>query len=697
MTPARGRRRDDSDAASSQSQSPSKLRRVTCSGADSALRVLTDADLFRGVVEFLPGLPQGIVRFQREFMVSPREKSRVAARIDKVMGHIHVPPLSDEAELLLVAPQHGLLRPWSEHDPPLDADDEDEEEDDEYSALRLNTSPNIFPRVARWVRDYDDVDDERHNTAKLVALLRRLEDARRSPMEAAIIENQLRVLEQMYWLHHHPTDVMNPRMTFRSPMRVAARHARGDVLQWLALKPEREQWLRDEWLLDAALRSGDLSTIEWVYRESVLAFQLRPRIKCVTMNRAAAVGDLHVIQWVDAHDKLTYDFTELALDAAACNGHLEVVRYITEHHSDVVCTTVAMDLAARNGHFEVVKYLHTSRKEGCTHCAMDLAAKGGYLSIVQYLHYHRQEGCSTQAMDFAARGGHIDVVEFLHQHRSEGCSSNAMDFAAARGHVKTVQFLHEERSEGASTNAMDGAAIGGHLEVVRFLHTQRQEGCTVLAMNGAASPLNGHIEMVQFLVREGFKWNHDAIDGAATNGHFAVVRWLLKVDPEEYDNECATEDEDSVWEEDDQDEFFTEAAMDGAIGNGHWTIVQLLLRNLGEWTSFGLDVAAGNGHFDVVRQLLEDRYVSEASVSMRGYLMAAAAGDVEMVKLLRQFYGVARPDYYAMEMAIDANDLTMVKFLHKVFQRPFDPWLVEALDPEVTLGKYVRSHLSTFD
>ncbi len=46
----------------------------------------------------------------------------------------------------------------------------------------------------------------------------------------------------------------------------------------------------------------------------------------------------------------------------------------------------AMDRAAANGHLEVVRWLHANRTEGCTTSAMDDAAKNGHLEVVQWLH-----------------------------------------------------------------------------------------------------------------------------------------------------------------------------------------------------------------------------------------------------------------------------------------------------------------------
>jgi hypothetical protein len=40
--------------------------------------------------------------------------------------------------------------------------------------------------------------------------------------------------------------------------------------------------------------------------------------------------------------------------------------------------------------------------------AMNGAACNGHLDVVQFLHEHRKEGCTIIAMNYAARNGHLD-------------------------------------------------------------------------------------------------------------------------------------------------------------------------------------------------------------------------------------------------------------------------------------------------
>ena len=128
-------------------------------------------------------------------------------------------------------------------------------------------------------------------------------------------------------------------------------------------------------------------------------------------------------------------------DIAAFYGYLALIKekkYIT-------FTFDAMNYAAKNGHLEVVKWLHFNRKEGFNFCTMNLAAANGHLEVVKWLHLNRKEGCTFDAMNWAAENGHLEVIEWLHLNRKEGCTVYAMDLAANNGHLEVVKWLHFNR------------------------------------------------------------------------------------------------------------------------------------------------------------------------------------------------------------------------------------------------------------
>ncbi|GMF23884.1 unnamed protein product [Phytophthora fragariaefolia] len=242
-------------------------------------------------------------------------------------------------------------------------------------------------------------------------------------------------------------------------------------------------------------------------------------------NYCATKGELRCLKWL--HDYCDAEFSAEAMDGAATNGHLEVVKWIhdvfsessttmrrsTNSSTDVTpswnfglysgdsaphCTTAAMDGAAMNGHLSVVKWLHKNRTEGCTASAMDEAARNGHFNVVLWLHCNRKEGCTTAAIDGAASNGYLTIVEWLHKARSEGCTAQAMINAASKGFLEVVEYLYINLGQAASNAAITVAASNGHLPVVQYLHENRSECCTAYPIAGAKE--NGHGSVVEFLL-----------------------------------------------------------------------------------------------------------------------------------------------------------------------------------------------------
>ncbi|GMF65290.1 unnamed protein product [Phytophthora lilii] len=323
----------------------------------------------------------------------------------------------------------------------------------------------------------------------------------------------------------------------------AQKEGHWETARWILvncdLTVRRIQW-------DGAAASGALSFLKYAYSRDLgnpltsaliaaacnghlnvmklLHFEVGIPLTGAVMRRAAENGHLDIVEWV--HEIGCEPANAWVMDTAAANGHLNVVQWLHANRNDG-CTSKAMSWAAGHGYLDVVKWLHSNRTEGCTTLGMDLAAANGWLDIVQWLHEARTEGCTTDAMDGAAREGHLEVVQWLDSHRNEGCTTAAMDSAASGGHLDIVKWLHNNRSEGCTTSAMDWAASNGHLEVVQWLHANRTEGCTVDAMTSAA--VKGHIDIIKWLHRyrnEGCASN--TMSKAVATGNLEIVAWIFE-------------------------------------------------------------------------------------------------------------------------------------------------------------------------
>ncbi|KDO28615.1 hypothetical protein SPRG_06471 [Saprolegnia parasitica CBS 223.65] len=161
-----------------------------------------------------------------------------------------------------------------------------------------------------------------------------------------------------------------------------------------------------------------------------------------------------------------------------------------------------LDGIAGRGFLSLVRSLHERGLE-CSTNAMDDAASNGHLEVVRFLHFNRTEGCTVDALDGAILNGHLDVIRFLLEHRTEGASPNVLDAAAANGHLVVVQYLHSLGSYDCTVDAVNKAASAGHLEVVQFLLTNRNEGCSRDKVVEKALA-NGHLRTAEYLLSLGY-------------------------------------------------------------------------------------------------------------------------------------------------------------------------------------------------
>lgn len=106
-------------------------------------------------------------------------------------------------------------------------------------------------------------------------------------------------------------------------------------------------------------------------------------------------------------------------------GDISTIKKMTREGVEGYDVTM-MDLACALDQFEIAAYLHFYRREGCTPNAMDEAAKNGHMRIVRFLHLVGWAG-TVKAVDNAALAGHFPIVQYLCFYRSEGFTHNAFE------------------------------------------------------------------------------------------------------------------------------------------------------------------------------------------------------------------------------------------------------------------------------
>lgn len=290
-------------------------------------------------------------------------------------------------------------------------------------------------------------------------------------------------------------------------------------------------------LLDYAASKGQLDIVIWLYQNMEQIYNLSSHKKSeylslanicskYAMNMAAQNGHLEVLKWLHDTYKKEYEF-EIESEIKYLNNHN--LRRSHSYYQIEECTKDAMDMAAINGHLEIVKWLHLNRREGCSNLAMDLSAAFGHLDVVKWLHENRKEGlmtsggmCTKDAMNLAAAEGHLEMIKWLHENRTEGCSTLAMDYAARNGHFEIIKWLHKNRKEGCSYLGLNFAAEYGRFEILQWLYANTKQKCTQVGFELAAK--NNHYEVIKWLLE-----THRNDASYFPNYHFTVVNCSPKM------------------------------------------------------------------------------------------------------------------------------------------------------------------------
>ncbi|KAG9409785.1 hypothetical protein AC1031_020096 [Aphanomyces cochlioides] len=237
---------------------------------------------------------------------------------------------------------------------------------------------------------------------------------------------------------------------------------------------------------------------------------------------AATNGHLEVVKFLIDHRKEGY--TTKPMDGAASQGHLDIVRVLHARNTSSPRNASIKQSLKR-------LFISLSIPAGCTKYALDnAAAANGHLNVVRFLHEHRQEGCIEDALEHATANGHLNVVRFLVTHHPECISKICLGLhnAGKRGHLDVVKFFLDSTVQPAPFNwfeMMQDACTEGHIDMVRSLWDHRRDCRCYGDLNLLRAAERGHV----FVERNKIKHVQDAVRKAALNGHLENVKYLVEL------------------------------------------------------------------------------------------------------------------------------------------------------------------------
>ncbi|GAB9470899.1 hypothetical protein Gpo141_00008128 [Globisporangium polare] len=396
------------------------------------------------------------------------------------------------------------------------------------------------------------------------------------------------------------------------------------------------------------------------------------------MAEAAALGKVHLMEWVIAHCAKVKSLT-LYTENAAHGGHLNVLQWLKKQSQSATAATYhlrcALQHAARSGHLAVVQWLHENTEplaSPATHQAVQSAIEGGHLDVLEYLLAHGYEHRSMSfksPLGFAVEAGNLEMVKWVVDNKVGNVSAYELQIAIENGRSDIAKWLLRktilrlDRSENAFVNA------AGHcdIEVVQLVHGLHPPSRYSDALRLAAG--SGRLDVVEWLYRTAQSpsssrdsprlaedrrrgYGYDAaLSKAAANGHLSVVQWLF--------HNLRVHHEGSKMAE--------VYALGDAAGNGHVDVVEWLHSQIvaheTRCPTYDIFEAAVNGHLELVQWIAAN---ADIHVHTDTVAYVAANGHLKMLKWLDSEFADSLEwnSASAMTDAAVNGHLTVVKWLH---------------------------------
>lgn len=194
----------------------------------------------------------------------------------------------------------------------------------------------------------------------------------------------------------------------------------------------------------------------------------------------------------------------------------------------------AIDFAAKNGNLNIVKYLNENGIKS-TYNTFDYSIIYGHLKIVKYL-YENGLNCTRIALNDAVKNGNFEIIKFLYNnncHKNFNSDSiyddefdddfNILEWTCKYGNTEIFKFLYDKGEEcSLEVNIMDMACQYNRLKIVKFLYEKNEQinkGMTLACRNG-------HAEIVYFLYDKGESFTNDSIKYIHKNGYYNLIKFL---------------------------------------------------------------------------------------------------------------------------------------------------------------------------
>lgn len=239
---------------------------------------------------------------------------------------------------------------------------------------------------------------------------------------------------------------------------------------------------------------------------------------------------LDFIKYVEKKGDKEYYYDDV-LYYTALNGYLKTFKYAILKYTASFSAYRALGFASDEGHLSIVRYITENLiniKDTDFYNPLNSASHRGHLEIVKYL-VSKGAKPNKKAVESAVISNHLDVVKYLVNNGFD-VSNIALETAAGNNNVPMFKFLFENGDFKYSDSVFESFKYTTSEEIKDFLIKNVDSPENIL--HDLISDRKENLENVKYLVESGVDIHggfagEQAICMAVYYGHFEIVKYLI--------------------------------------------------------------------------------------------------------------------------------------------------------------------------
>ncbi len=267
-----------------------------------------------------------------------------------------------------------------------------------------------------------------------------------------------------------------------------------------------------------AAKQGNLKTLDWLH------FKWCPWNDEV-YRKAAEHGHIKCLRYAYAYN---IKGKSIICTAAALGGYLECLRFAFEEvrneNDSLVCRpsiSTILDIV-KSGRLDGVDYA-IQHEFPLSDTACTIAAEKGHLEILQHL---RAAGCpwDETVSEAAIAGGHLELLKWT---VSEDCPwpYNSCILASQSDSLQMLQYVFELKGCKKESEMFWSPIANRNMEMVQYLVQQGFPLTKYLCSDAAGI---GDLEILMYLRENGCPWSSDTCEEAASHKHLDCLKYAVE-------------------------------------------------------------------------------------------------------------------------------------------------------------------------